>query len=206
MTKFLTISFGVLFLFSCGNPGTGSHPVNGSTELAQKHVHVVPSRLTASVRGYLSSSYKIELQEDGKPIASDTGMQASAEMFMYAGKLRERALTNAGDDLASALVRAELDGEKLTEADFNFFFLLMLIAGNETTRTVTSNGMISLLDNPEQLRDLKRDPSLVDSTVEEVLRYAPAVHSFRRTATEDPEPWSARTQPRRQRTAEQKRE
>ena len=65
MTKFLTISFGVLFLHSCENLGTSSHPVNGSTELAQKHVHVVPSRLTASVRGYLSSSYKIELQEDG---------------------------------------------------------------------------------------------------------------------------------------------
>ena len=126
-----------------------------------------------------------ELQRDGKPIEAESGMQASAEMFMYAGKLRERALTSPGDDLATALVHAELDGERLTESDFNFFFLLLLIAGNETTRTVTTNGMISLLDNPEQLRDLKRDPSLVDSAVEEILRYSPAVHSFRRTATED---------------------
>jgi cholest-4-en-3-one 26-monooxygenase len=126
-----------------------------------------------------------ELQKDGKPIETDTGMEASAEMFMYAVKLRERALTSPGDDLATALVNAEINGERLSEADFNFFFLLMLIAGNETTRTVTSNGMISLLENPDQLRDLKQDISLVDSAVEEILRFSPAVHSFRRTATED---------------------
>lgn len=126
-----------------------------------------------------------ELQKDGKPIETDSGMEASAEMFMYAVKLRERALTSPGDDLATALVNAEINGERLSEADFNFFFLLMLIAGNETTRTVTSNGMISLLENPDQLRDLERDISLVDSTVEEILRFSPAVHSFRRTATED---------------------
>jgi hypothetical protein len=68
MTKFLTISFGVLFLFSCGNPGTGSHPVNDATNLAQKRANVIPSRFTASIVGFLSSSYKIELQEDGKLI------------------------------------------------------------------------------------------------------------------------------------------
>jgi cholest-4-en-3-one 26-monooxygenase len=126
-----------------------------------------------------------ELQVDGQRISVESGMEASAEMFMYAGKLRERALRNPADDLATALVQAELDGEKLSEADFNFFFLLLLIAGNETTRTVTTNGMMSLLDHPEQLRDLQADPSLIDSAVEEILRYSPAVHSFRRTAMED---------------------
>jgi|GEM_PF-1097674 len=65
MTKLLTISFGGLLLFSCENPGTSSHPVNGSTNLPQKRVNVVPSRLTASVGGFLTSSYKIDLQEDG---------------------------------------------------------------------------------------------------------------------------------------------
>jgi cholest-4-en-3-one 26-monooxygenase len=123
-----------------------------------------------------------ELQEGRPPLAE---MQASAEMFMYAGKLRERALTNPGDDLATALVQAELDGEKLSESDFNFFFLLLLIAGNETTRTVTTNGMISLLENPDQLRDLTQNPNLIDSAVEEILRFSPAVHAFRRTAMED---------------------
>ncbi len=115
------------------------------------------------------------------------GMQYAAEMFMYAAKLREKALSHPGKDLATGLVNAELDGRKLTPEEFNFFFLLLLIAGNETTRTVTTNGMISLLDNPGELRDLQRDLALVDSAVEEILRYSPAVHSFRRTATEDTE-------------------
>jgi cytochrome P450 len=81
-------------------------------------------------------------------------------------------------------VNVELDGRKLTPEEFNFFFLLLLIAGNETTRTVTTNGMISLLDHPDQLRDLKQDMSLLDGAVEEILRFSPAVHSFRRTATQ----------------------
>jgi cholest-4-en-3-one 26-monooxygenase len=129
-----------------------------------------------------------ELQADGKPRAlqgaasAETGM---AEMFMYGAKLREKALTHPGDDLATALVNAELDGSKLTPEEFNFFFVLLLIAGNETTRTVTTNGMISLLENRDQLRLLQSDLSLIDSAVEEILRYSPAVLSFRRTATRE---------------------
>jgi cholest-4-en-3-one 26-monooxygenase len=131
-----------------------------------------------------------ELQPDGKPRTS--GDDAFAEMFLYAAKLREKALKHPGNDLATGLVNVELDGRKLTPEEFNFFFLLLLIAGNETTRTVTTNGMISLLENPDQLRALRRDPRLVDSAVEEILRYSPAVHSFRRTATRDVEIRGAR--------------
>jgi cholest-4-en-3-one 26-monooxygenase len=115
---------------------------------------------------------------------NDENMQLSAQMFIYAAKLREKALAHPGDDLGTALVNVELDGRKLTPEEFNFFFLLLLIAGNETTRTVTSNGMISLMDHPDQLRALKQDLSLLDGAVEEILRFSPAVHSFRRTATQ----------------------
>jgi cholest-4-en-3-one 26-monooxygenase len=129
---------------------------------------------------------------DGKTLEmkmkqDDENVQLSAQMFMYAAKLREKALAHPGNDLATALVNVELDGRKLTPEEFNFFFLLLLIAGNETTRTVTTNGMISLLDHPDQLRDLKRDMSLLDGAIEEILRYSPAVHSFRRTATQPTE-------------------
>jgi cholest-4-en-3-one 26-monooxygenase len=126
-----------------------------------------------------------ELQPDGKPRTS--GEAAMAEMFMYAAKLREKALSHPADDLATGLVNAELDGHKLTPEEFNFFFLLLLIAGNETTRTVTTNGMISLLEHPSEWAALQNDLSLVDSAVEEILRFSPAVHSFRRTATRDTE-------------------
>ena len=101
-----------------------------------------------------------------------------------AGNLLE-ARTHPSDDLATALVNAELDGERLSDNDFNFFFLLLIIAGNETTRTVTSNGMLALVEHPEQLRDVRADPSLLPSAVEEILRYAPAVHHFRRTVSTD---------------------
>src|SRR5262249_54348595 len=78
-------------------------------------------------------------------------------------------------------------GERLSENDFNFFFLLLLIAGNETTRTVTSNGMLSLLDHPDQLHDVRNDESLLAGAIEEILRFAPAVHTFRRTAQTETE-------------------
>jgi cholest-4-en-3-one 26-monooxygenase len=124
-----------------------------------------------------------ELQHDGKPREMVDAEAAFGEMFVYATKLREKALQTPSDDLATALLNAELDGEKLSENDFNFFFLLLLIAGNETTRTVTSNGMLSLLQHPNQLQALRGDPSLLNSAVEEILRYSPAVHTFRRTVT-----------------------
>ena len=124
-----------------------------------------------------------ELHPDGKPHPVVDGQAAAAEMFMYAGKLLEKARTHPADDLATALVNAELDGQKLSDTDFNFFFLLLVIAGNETTRTVTSNGMLALIEHADQLHDVRNDLSLLPSAVEEILRYAPAVHHFRRTVT-----------------------
>lgn len=128
-----------------------------------------------------------DLQGDGKPILPGDAMAAFGEMFVYASKLWNIAHEKPSDDLATALVNAELEGRTLDEMEFNFFFLLLLIAGNETTRTVTSNGMIALLEHPDQLHDLRNDQSLIPGAVEEILRFAPAVHTFRRTATVDTE-------------------
>jgi cholest-4-en-3-one 26-monooxygenase len=127
-----------------------------------------------------------ELQEDGVPRKpTGSAQEGFAEMFVYANHLLEKAKNHPSDDLATALVNAEIDGERLSDEDFRFFFLVLLIAGNETTRTVTTNGMIALLENPDQLDAVKSDLSLVNSTVEEVLRYNPAVHAFRREVTEE---------------------
>ncbi|MCH2169757.1 cytochrome P450 [Myxococcota bacterium] len=126
-----------------------------------------------------------ELQPDGTPGQINESNAASAEMFLYAAKLAEKARKYPGNDLATALLRAEVDGEKLTDMEFNSFFLILAIAGNETTRTVTTNGMYDLLTHPDQYRRLQEDRSLIPSAVEEILRFNPAVHSFRRTATRD---------------------
>ncbi len=115
------------------------------------------------------------------------GHEASAEMFMYAAKLADRARAQPSDDLATALLNAEVDGQKLTEMEFNSFFMLLAVAGNETTRTVTTNGMLDLIRHPDQRQKLLDDPSLLNSAVEEILRHEPAVHSFRRTAMADTE-------------------
>lgn len=121
-----------------------------------------------------------DLFEGGQSVNDLGAQEAFAEMFVYASKLRAIALETPSDNLATALVNAEIDGEKLSESDFNFFFLLLLVAGNETTRTVTTNGMWALIDHPDQYAALQDDPTLLHGAIEEILRFAPAVHNFRR--------------------------
>lgn len=175
----------------------------GECEFVEEVAAILPMRVICEMMGVpdedrrrvyeignsLIGSDDPELQDDGKPrkMENRSAQEAFAEMFMYADKLLEKARTNPSDDIAAALVNAELDGHKLSDDDFRFFFLLLLVAGNETTRTVTTNGMITLLEHPDQLAALESDPSLVNSAVEEMLRFAPAVHTFRRQATADVE-------------------
>jgi cytochrome P450 len=131
-----------------------------------------------------------ELNPDGtwsEPVESQELTGASAEMFLYAAKLKERFQHSDEDNLATALLRAEVDGQRLTDMEFNSFFLLLAVAGNETTRTVTTNGMISLIRHPDQRARLQRDPGLLPTAIEEILRFEPAVSCFRRTAMRDVE-------------------
>jgi cholest-4-en-3-one 26-monooxygenase len=114
-------------------------------------------------------------------------MRASSEMFVYAMQLAQQRLAKPGDDLVTRLLTSEVDGHKLSELEFSSFFLLLAIAGNETTRTVTCWGMHSLITHPGEREKVLRNPKLLESAVEEILRFAPAVHYFRRTVTEDTE-------------------
>jgi len=127
-----------------------------------------------------------DLNPEGRnPGTGDDPQAASAEMFMYAAKLKEIYTKNPADNLTTALLNAEVDGHKLSDLDFNSFIMILAIAGNETTRTVTTNGMIDLMNHPSQQEEIANDLSLVPTAVEEILRYNPAVHSFRRTAMKD---------------------
>ena len=105
------------------------------------------------------------------------------QIFGYSMKLAERFKAEPADNLTTSLLRGEVDGENLSELEYASFFLLLCVAGNETTRTVTSNGFKLLLDHPEQLALLAREPARIPLAVEEILRFEPAVHYFRRTAT-----------------------
>jgi len=80
---------------------------------------------------------------------------------------------------------AEVNGELLTQAEFGAFFMLLVVAGNETTRNLIAGGLLSLLQNPGELAKLRHDSSLLHSAVEEMLRYISPVTEFRRTANRD---------------------
>jgi cytochrome P450 len=112
---------------------------------------------------------------------------AMAEMFGYAEQLATERRKCPHDDLATALLNAEVDGERLTPIEFDSFFMLLALAGNETTRTVTAQGMRLLIENPDQRRRVVEDMRLLPAAVEEILRYNPAVAHFRRTVTADTE-------------------
>jgi cholest-4-en-3-one 26-monooxygenase len=119
--------------------------------------------------------------------APEVGRIAAAELFMYANELAEERERNPKDDLVSVLMQAEVDGERLSRADFSSFFMLLLVAGNETTRNLISGGMLALIEHPEERARLLADRSLLPSAIEEMLRWVSPVNVFRRTATRDTE-------------------
>lgn len=115
------------------------------------------------------------------------GQAAATQMFMYANQLAVDRKQRPRDDLISTLMRAEVDGEALTEPEFNAFFVLLSVAGNETTRNLISGGMLALLEHPDQRDRLLADSSLIPAAVEEMLRWVTPVIYFRRTVTKDTE-------------------
>jgi cholest-4-en-3-one 26-monooxygenase len=92
-----------------------------------------------------------------------------------------------GGDLVSMLVRARVDGEPLTLRELLSYIMLLLAAGNETTRNALTGGVKAFLEHPDQLRLLAENPDLIESAVEEVLRWTSIVIQFARTCTEDTE-------------------
>ncbi|BBX62159.1 linalool 8-monooxygenase [Mycobacterium saskatchewanense] len=114
--------------------------------------------------------------------------QAAAEMFSYCAELVEhRRKHGLTDDILSALLAAEVDGEKLNPDQLNEFFLLLAIAGNETTRNTLSHGILALAEHPDQRALLASQPDAIKPAVEELLRWATPVMHFRRTVTRDVE-------------------
>ena len=124
---------------------------------------------------------------DDPEYATTDGTVASAELYAYVNDLARQRRADPRDDIVTLLVNAEIDGDSLSEVEFDMFMLLLTLAGNETTRNSTSWGMRALIENPEQYARLRDQPELIDSAVEEILRWASPVLHFRRTATADTE-------------------
>jgi len=113
-------------------------------------------------------------------------MAAGMELSQYAQDLGRRRLEQPTDDITSALMHAEVEGERLSAAEFGSFFILLVVAGNETTRNAISHGMKALTDFPQERANWMADFAGVTPTaVEEIVRWATPVMHFRRTATAD---------------------
>ena len=117
----------------------------------------------------------------------EDGENAMAEMFFLAHELAQQHRDNPQEDIVHTLLHGTVEDEPLTDEEFCHFFLLLMVAGNETTRTVTSHGMRLLMEHPEQYQQLVDNPELLDGAIEEILRFDPAVIAFRRTAMQDVE-------------------
>jgi cytochrome P450 len=127
-------------------------------------------------------------------LAAPDGYQAAeasegmVDMAMYAMALAARRRAEPPrDDLASLILGGSFGGAPMSEIEFGGFFVQLVVAGNDTTKTLLSSGLLALLQHPDQLAAVRDDPTLLPGAVEEILRWANPLHYFRRTATRDSE-------------------
>jgi cytochrome P450 len=128
----------------------------------------------------------------GDPDATPEGAQSVMErevpeVFERCGRLIAERRATPTDDLTSVLVHAEIDGERLEDHEIVMGFFLLMAAGNDSTKATYCSGMRALMEHPDQLRQVREDPSMVPAVVEESLRMFPAFAHFARTATRDTE-------------------
>jgi cytochrome P450 len=112
---------------------------------------------------------------------------AALDLYQYAERQAAQRRLHPSDDVITAILAPTIDGEQLTEREFKNFFVLLVSAGNDTTRYTMAAGMKALIEHPEQLAELRdsigRDPTVMDRAVEEILRWGTVTMHFRRTAT-----------------------
>ena len=113
-------------------------------------------------------------------------LTAGQDLATLVSELGEARIKDPGNDLVSALVTSEVDGEKLTPQELASFFILLVVAGNETTRNAIAHGLATLSEHPDQMARWQADlDGLAPTAVEEIVRWASPVIHFRRTVTRD---------------------
>jgi cytochrome P450 len=167
----------------------------GECDFVTEIAAALPLEIICEMMGIPSSDYRriFELTNTilgvGDPEYASTIeelMAAGMELFQYAQNLGRERLERPGDDITSTLMHAEVDGERLSEQEFGSFFILLVVAGNETTRNAISHGMRALTEWPDERRRWQADiERYKTSAVEEIVRWATPVIHFRRTAARD---------------------
>jgi cytochrome P450 len=172
---------------------------DGSIDVVADIAAPIPLRIICDMMGVPESDRGLVLAQSnivlsgGDPdlIDEDDPLTAFLEAGMALAAVMERMaaerVEHPTDDLTTALVRSEVDGERLTHAEIASFFILLLVAGNETTRNAITQGVLALSQYPEQRARWVADPSLTRTAVEEIVRWASPITWMRRTATQDGE-------------------
>lgn len=165
-------------------------------EFAEEIAAPLPTRMIAEMLGAPPEDWeKFRTWSDAAVGTADPDIEldhlvALGELYEYFTKLieaRRSGEVTDQDDLLSILAAAEVDGERLTDADLLNFSFLLLVAGNETTRNLIALGMQALIEHPDQFTLLRSSPELLSAAVEEMLRFTSPVTHMARQATEDVE-------------------
>lgn len=165
----------------------------GECDLVADVAGRLPSGLIAEMMGIPRSDGErlYELTEimhttDPSVVSPERQLEAVAEMLIYADSVARDKRQNPADDIASTLVQAEIDGDMLTDSEFQWFFLLLVNAGGDTTRNLVASGAQLLFDHPDERARLQSDlDGLLPTAIEEMLRYTSPVSHFRRTVMAD---------------------
>ncbi|MEN8184913.1 MAG: cytochrome P450 [Myxococcota bacterium] len=134
----------------------------------------------------IAGSADPEFREEGET-PGDTVGKARDSLFQYFMTLAEKRRAEPRDDMVSVLATASIDGEPMPPLELLSYYLLLVVAGNETTRNAASGGLLALIENPGELAKLRANPDLVDGAVEEIVRWTTPVIQFCRTPVEDVE-------------------
>jgi cytochrome P450 len=165
----------------------------GSCDFVSEIAGRLPSGLIAELMGMpredgerLYNLTEIMHTNDDAVAPAEVKMAAIGEMLMYGQSVADKKRNTPGDDLATILVNAEVDGDRLTDEEFQWFFLLLVNAGGDTTRNLLAAGLQLLFDHPDQRAKLMSDTDgHLATAIEEMLRFSSPVSHFKRTVMED---------------------
>jgi cytochrome P450 len=166
---------------------------DGTAELVSSLAGPLPLQIICDMMGIPEGDHQLVFQWTnvilgfGDPEITadfDEFARVAMDIGAYAAELADDRRAHPGDDLTTSLVQAELDGERLTSSEVASFFILLVVAGNETTRNAISHGVLALSRHPDQRDDWWSDFDTVAPTaVEEIVRWASPVAYMRRTVT-----------------------
>src|ERR1700733_2817155 len=194
------------FVVTGGGRGGGAGGADVVTEFVESVAKQVPIRVLARIMGLPEADLDLFIDLGDRLIANtdpditdvvwgrdDTDAYRrypfrspyGKQLWHLGRQVVKGRLADPGDDLLSRLLRAEVDGDRLSETDLDNFFSILVVAGNETTRIAIAQGVLAFCEHPEQWQRLRSDAALLDTAADEVLRWTCPTHFMRRTATAD---------------------